>query len=392
MNLFGDEDIIYDDDMDDDVGASHFPAVEDHEKLVEPQAMSFCSGHEEQEKLFLELFEKDSIPHAMIFAGTQGIGKSTMAFRLARFLLKHGKVDTNQDSLFGGEEAAHDFSSLDVAADDPVFARIASGGHADFLYISRYYDAAKGKQDANLKVDALRKIEPFLRKTSSEGGWRIVIVDDADTMNRNAQNAILKILEEPPANVLIILIAHRPGMLIPTIRSRTRFLQFSPLSHEVLNDLLSKQTEHPALTIDQFDILSALSEGSIGRALHFIEGGGFDSLSQILSHLDDAPNWDWVKIHQLSMSISSPAQDKEYRMFVELLQWTFRQMLFIKARDGQDLPAFLERDALQNIMASHSLEKLISITDGLKTHFERVEFSNLDRRDAVRGCFLVISQ
>ncbi len=392
MSLFDDDDIIYDDDIGDDTDIDGFPDVNESEKLTDPQSMSFCLGHNDQEKMFIELFEKDSMPHAMIFAGAQGIGKSTMAFRLARFLLKNGKKDQNQDSLFGGDDVAHDISSLDVPSDDPVFSRIASGGHADFLYIARNYDASKGKWDANLKVEALRKIEPFLRKTSSEGGWRIVIVDDADTMNRNAQNAILKILEEPPANVLIILITHRPGMLIPTIRSRTRFVQFSPLSSEILLDLLHKQSDHPVPSLDQMDILSSISEGSIGKAINFIDGGGFDTLIQIFDLLDEYPNWNWVKIHQFSSSISSPAQDKEYRMFVELLKWLFRQMLSLKARGGQDLPTFLQRDSLMNIMSEMSLESLISITDGLKHHFDRVEFSNLDRRDAVRGCFLVISQ
>ena len=211
-------------------------------------------------------------------------------------------------------------------------------------------------------------------------------------MNRNAQNAILKILEEPPANVLIILITHRPGMLIPTIRSRTRFIQFSPLSDEVLKELLNNQSDHPVPYLDQMEILSSISEGSIGKAINFIEDGGFDGLSQILDLLDDVPNWNWVKIHQFSSSISSPSQDKEYRMFAELLQWVFRQMLFTKARRGQSLPPFLQRDALINIMENRPIENLISITDGLKNHFDRVEFSNLDRRDAVRGCFLVISQ
>lgn len=392
MNLFDDDDIIYDDDIGDDIDVDGLSVVNEGEKLTEPQSMSFCLGHEEQEKLFIELFEKNSMPHAMIFAGTQGIGKSTMAFRLARFLLKNGGKDLNQDSLFGGDNTAHDVSSLDVAADDPVFARVASGGHADFLYIARNYDASKGKWDANLKVDALRKIEPFLRKTSSDGGWRIVIVDDADTMNRNAQNAILKILEEPPANVLIILITHRPGMLIPTIRSRTRFIQFSSLSDDVLHDLLNKQSDYPVPSLEQMEILSSMSEGSIGKAINFIEGDGFDSFSQVLDLLDDGPNWNWVKIHQFSSSVSSPAQDKEYRMFTELLQWIFHQMLFAKARGGQCLPSFLHRDALSRVMDNNSIEDLISITDGLKSHFDRVEFSKLDRRDAVRGCFLVISQ
>ena len=200
MSLFGDEELLVEDDP--------APVVEHHdpEKLNDPQSMSFCLGHEAQEKLFLDLFEQNAMPHAMIFSGSKGIGKSTMAFRLARFLFKYGHKNQEEESLFGGEELGQNFTSLDIPDHDPVFSRVASGGHADFLHIRRHYDATKGKLDATLKVEALRTIEPFLRKTSSDGGWRVVIVDDADTMNRNAQNAILKILEEPPQNVLIILI------------------------------------------------------------------------------------------------------------------------------------------------------------------------------------------
>ncbi len=387
MNLFGDEEIICDDNP---------PETAVSDSLSHPKEMPYCLGHGRQEELFLELFKKDKLPHAMIFSGEQGVGKSTMAFRLARFLLKHGHaIDKNQDSLFGGGDGymgdmQADISSLDVAADDPVFSRIASGGHADLLYIHRHYDSTKNKLDANLKVEALRKIEPFLRKTSSQGGWRIVIIDDADTMNRNAQNAILKILEEPPANVLIILITHRIGMLIPTIRSRARNVAFDSLSHDIMNELLNKQGY--SLSFSEIETLGALSKGSIGRALHFAEEGGLETLSLIMEHLDDAPNWNWAKIHPLSTSLATPAQDKEYRMFAELLQWVFRQILFAKARAGQSLPHYIQNDSLQKIMNDYSLEKLISISDNLKNHFERVDFSNLDRRDAVRGAFLVIDQ
>ncbi len=379
MDLFGDEEII-------ETEASTPEPIS--EGLVEPKLMPYCLGHESQEKLFLELYEQDTMPHAMIFSGASGIGKSTMAFRLARFLLKHGKANQNQDSLFGGGDLAQDITSLDVAYNDPVFSRIASGGHADFLYIARHYDSTKNKLDASLKVEALRKIEPFLRKTSSDGGWRIVIIDDADTMNRNAQNAILKILEEPPANVLIILIAHRAGMLIPTIRSRSRNIAFNPLSNDIMDELLSKQGH--SLSFSELETLAALSEGSIGTALRFADGGGLETLSIIIDHLSDVPNWNFAKIHGLSVSLAAPTQDKQYRMFAELLQWLLRQILFAKAKGQHSPPDYLQRGGLQKIMDETSLEKLISISDGLKNHFERVNFSNLDKRDAIRGAFLVI--
>ncbi len=383
MSLFGDDDIIYDDEMDDDA-----PSV-DADRLVEPKAMSYCLGHNEQERLFLELYEKNSLPHAMIFAGMQGIGKTTMAFRLAKFLLKHGTGHENQDSLFGGDALPQDLYTLDVATDDPVFTRMISGGHADLLHIERIFDASKGKRDKNLKVEQLRKIEPFLRRTSSEGGWRIVIIEDADTMNRSAQNAILKILEEPPANVLIVLIAHRPGMLIPTIRSRARMLSFSPLSPDHMGELLNKQGH--SLSIQDLELLAAISEGSIGQALRYAEEGGIVMFHKLTDHLAHAPNWRWNEILELSKTMSGTAQDKEYRMFVDLFQWVFRQMLFFKARGHEDAPSYLSGNVLRSLMDKYSLVKLIEITDNLKNHFERIDFSNLDRRDAVRGAFLMLN-
>ncbi len=390
MSLFGDDDIIYDDDA--PSGDDWFPdeeAIVLSEGLADPRHSTLFLAHEDKERQFLDLYEKDSLPHAMIFSGLQGIGKTTMAFRLARFLLKHGAKDKDQGGLFGGEELAQEFSSLDVEADEPVFARVASGGHADLLHIARYFDEAKGKLDKSLKVEALRKIEPFLRKTSSEGGWRIVIIEDADTMNRSAQNAILKILEEPPANVLIMLIAHRPGMLIPTIRSRARVIPFSPLSPEIMKDLLSRQGI--SLSVNDMAALADLSEGSIGQALKYAEEGGLEMLTKVLDYLDDAPNWNWENIHKLSGSLSTTAQDKDYRMFVDVMQWVFRKMLFLKSRGETGLPEYLERKGTQMIFAAYSLEKLIDVCDGLKNHFARVDYANLDRRDAVRSAFTMIN-
>ncbi len=326
----------------------------------------------------------------MIFSGLQGIGKTTMAFRLARFLLKHGKGADDQDGLFGGGEALpQNIESLDVLIDDPVFARIASGGHADLLHIHRAYDATKGKRDSALKVEALRKIEPFLRKTASEGGWRIVLVEDADTMNRNAQNAILKILEEPPANVLIILVAHRPGMLIPTIRSRARVVPFAPLSQEHIQTLLGKQGYD--LSAADLDVISALSDGSAGQAIEYIEQEALQTIKMIEEHLAYMPHWQMSKIHELANSLHGPSQDKAYRMFADILQWLFRQVLFVKARGG-DVPAHLQKPSYQKMISEYTLPRMIKIVDDLNAHFDRAEFSNLDRRDAVRGAFLVISQ
>jgi DNA polymerase-3 subunit delta' len=149
-------------------------ALGEPEGLVEPRHSNFFVGHESAQERLLSLINSGAMPHAMIFSGTQGIGKSTLAFRLARTLLKHGTPDSNQDSLFG-DAAPADITSLSIDADDPVFSKVAAGGHPDLLTI----EPLEGKK--SLDVNTARKVAPFLRMTSADGGWRVVIVDDADT-------------------------------------------------------------------------------------------------------------------------------------------------------------------------------------------------------------------
>jgi DNA polymerase III subunit delta' len=398
MNMFGDDDLIYDEDLgsgadndlwgDDPAPTSPPPPTQ---KLVPSQSNPLCLGHEKQESFFLDMFNKGKLPHAMIFSGPQGIGKSTMAFRLTRFLLKHGgDAQEESDSLFGGSGIKLDHSALDVDPHDPVFTRIASGGHQDFRYIERAFDTEKGKRDSGLKVETLRQIEPFLRMRASNGGWRVVLIDDADTMNRNAQNALLKILEEPPSKVMIILIAHRLGALIPTIRSRARVIPFTPLDSNVMADLLARQGH--ALSTQDIKRLNALSQGSAGQALRYAEEGGLTLLELILDHINDPTFPNWVKIFEFAQELSAAAQDKEYRLYTELMEWIFRQILFAKAKGENTPPDYIKSSKLEEIMRTSSLEKLIKICDDLKILFARTDFSNLDRRDAVRGGFHVIIQ
>lgn len=395
MDLFGDsqDDVIYD-DTPADVGSEDNEISEEH--LCEPASMSFCFGHEAQEALFIDLFKKKSIPHAMIFFGLEGIGKTTMAFRLARFLFKHGKtnLDDAQRGLFGEEvdTLPQEINSLEVDPSDPVFRLIASGGHPDFLHICRRFDKIKGRQDAALKVEAIREVEPFLRKTASEGGWRVVIVEDADTMNRNAQNAILKILEEPPANVLIMLIAHRPGLLIPTIHSRSRKIQFAPLSIMVMEILLARKKGVSELSLSDIETLSDLSEGSVGQAIRFIEQDGLSMLQKILEHFIYAAEGKHHIIHEFSGSIAKSTQDVQYQIFTYAFLWILRKLLFLKVRGHNEVPAYIRNEATQSLLNNSNLEKLIALNDDIKKVFERVDFSNLDRRDAVRSAFLMISQ
>src|SRR5439155_17813225 len=181
-----------------------------------PRSNPELLGHEAAESALRRLFEAGRLPHALLLSGPRGIGKATLAFRLARFVLASGGGEGPPGGLFGDLGA----SGLAIAPDSGTFRRVASGGHADLLTVERAYDPRRRRLRGEIIVENAREIGTFLRLTPAEGGWRVVVVDGADEMNRAAANALLKILEEPPRRALLLLVAHSPGRLLPTIRSR----------------------------------------------------------------------------------------------------------------------------------------------------------------------------
>ncbi|MBC7801304.1 MAG: AAA family ATPase, partial [Gemmatimonadaceae bacterium] len=167
---------------------------------MEPRANPLLLGHAAAEAAMDDAIRARRVHHAWLLTGLEGIGKATCAYRFARRLL-------------AGTGAAHD-------PDSPLFRRVAAGTHADLLTIERAWDDKRKRKRSEIVVDSARGAAEFLRLTPAEGGWRIVVVDGAEHLNRNAANALLKILEEPPARAVLLLVCAAPGRLLPTIRSR----------------------------------------------------------------------------------------------------------------------------------------------------------------------------
>ena len=366
MDLFGDPEPEVTEDF-----STPVPAVE--EGVLPARDSVTCLGHGAVESNFLELFQVGKLAHAYIFNGVRGIGKSTMAFRFARFLLSHPDFYPNQESLFGDTP---DFSSMDTDPASPVFRQIMSGGHPDLFVVERAYDATKNKTKDAVDVAQIRKIEPFLRKTSSYGGWRVVIIDDANTMNRNAQNALLKILEEPPKRTMIMLVAHTLGALLPTILSRTQVVPFQPLGDEVIADLLAQDG------FDDAEDCIRLGEGSVGMALDYARVGAGDMLKDIVELCEGA--LPWSKNLSFAERIAKGGQGEDYRIFEMLCVWIYRQAAVATAR-GQEIATMEER------LRTFSLERLLGVCDGLGDHFATIKRSNLDKRQGVLQALSMMS-
>jgi len=197
-----------------------------------PRENPDLEGHAAAEAQLLEAWRSGRLPHGWLFTGPQGIGKATLAYRFARFVLAGGG---DGGGLFG--DAPSDLR-LDPA--HPIFHRVASGGHSDLMFLE------KGK--TVIKVEDVRAAGTFLSLTPGEGAWRVVIVDSADDLNTAAANALLKVLEEPPDRALLILVSHAPGSLPATVRSRCCRLPLHPLPEATVRGLLGRW--RPALAED----------------------------------------------------------------------------------------------------------------------------------------------
>ncbi|MFZ4762979.1 MAG: hypothetical protein ACOYK8_09215 [Alphaproteobacteria bacterium] len=226
-------------------------------------------GHDHHIKLFRELAESGRLPHAFMMAGRGGIGKGSFAQKAALWLLSLPQYRQQ---------------GLEIAENSPLHAFMAAGVVPDLLIIG---ERAEEDQHKDISVNAVREVEPFLRLTPSGNGWRVVIIDHANNLNRSGQNALLKIIEEPPPQTVIFLVCDKPGMMLPTIRSRCRLLEFSPLSDEHVQQVLLRH--HPTLAPQQLPSIAALAHGSAGTALAIATHHGDEWLQKLLNLINN-PN------------------------------------------------------------------------------------------------------
>lgn len=292
--------------------------------LLPPRQNLMCLGCKELEATLLKRFNADRFPHAMIFSGPNGVGKATFAFRIARFLLSQ--------EASGGMFASEDIpaENFDTPADHPALRRISSGGHADLMVVGRVFDEKKGKYTNDIPVDEVRKITPFLRKTSSEGGWRVVIVDEAQHLNRSSQNALLKILEEPPKKTVLILITDQAGRFLPTIRSRCQIYDFKALSQEHMNELA--ELALPEISASDRSTLVNLSHGQIGEAVRLNEVGGVEIHNDLMGLLKKLPKLSEVEAFELSETLGR--DKKTFPIFTQLLLSFLSEMARHTVRGG----------------------------------------------------------
>jgi DNA polymerase-3 subunit delta' len=341
-------------------------------------------GHEALESALRGQFESGRLPHALLLSGPRGIGKATLAFRLARFVLAHGAGEA-PIGLFDDSAA----SGLAILPESGTFRRVASGGHADLLTVERAYDPRRRRLRGEIVVENTREISAFLRLTPAEGGWRVVIVDGADEMNRSAANALLKILEEPPRRALLLLVAHSPGRLLPTIRSRCRRFPLAPLPPAIVRRLLERY--RPDLPAPQAEALTALSGGSIGRALDLAAADGVELYETMLTLLTRDGGIDAVALHAFADRLARNEAEEAYRAVEELLANLLARIAGAATRGSAGADRAPEGAVLRRLGERVPAARWAELRDEIGRGFARTDALNLDRKQTILDAFFAIA-
>lgn len=290
-----------------------------------PRDTAALIGQDAAQAALLEAFNTGRLHHAWLITGARGVGKATLAWRIARFLLS--TPDPDPDDMFGAPAP----TSLDIPADHPIARRIAAGGEPGLKFVHRTVNEKTKRLRDQIVVDDIRDMASFFQLSATDGGRRVVIIDAADEMNVNAANALLKMLEEPPARTTLLLICHQPSRLLPTIRSRCRTLRLGPLNADQMAQAMAQAGVDPGAG---GAALAELSAGSVGEALRLALLDGLKIYGEVIALMGTMPNLD--RARALALADAAGARGGEARL--DLLYTLIDIALARLARTGAGHP------------------------------------------------------
>ncbi len=309
--------------------------------MLTPRENLKLFGHEKARESFLTSFHSARFAHAWIVAGPFGIGKATFAFHMARYILSGRQ---NRNTQFSETDAFH--------------RRIVAQSHGNLWTLG-------GEETPEIGVESIRDLNGFLNKTLGDGDWRVVLIDGADKLNRNAANALLKRLEEPPPQTVFFLITSLSGCLLPTIRSRCQLLTLSSLQeNEVQEVLLAQNLSSP-------DFLS-LAQGSPVRLIRLMEGKGVEIYHKLQEVLQgQAPT---------SLIYTYGGEEASYTLIEDLLRNYLHRHLLEKI---EDRPSFFKE---------LSLDSVLTVYGKIETLFDQCRIAQLDRKATLTSVFAALEK
>ncbi|GHA11914.1 DNA polymerase III subunit delta' [Devosia pacifica] len=318
-----------------------------------PEESPGVIGHDEARAIVSQRLNGGTLPGAIMLHGPRGIGKATLAFAIAQDLL-----------VATGDEDAH-----------RVQEQILAGAHPNIQVLRRQQRDARAYYTV-IRIEDIRSLRDSLHMTRGRNGHRIAIIDTIDDCNISAANALLKTLEEPPAQTMFILVSHRPGQLLPTIRSRCHSIALRPISDDDVAQVLRQQ--RPDLPDQQVQGAVSMAQGRPRRAFEALTIGGESALGGLSGWLARPLDHDSGAHLALADQLAAKAQSPEL-MFARdmMLEW-----LAVEAREAatqhagkrrlasvnqlweKAQAAFAEADALNLDMR----QTLVTVLDDIRLH------------------------
>jgi DNA polymerase-3 subunit delta' len=336
-----------------DAGADDSPARH-------PRHTTAFFGHADAERTLLDAYRSGRVPHAWLIGGPRGIGKATLAYRFARFVLAHP------------DPAAVAVQSARMLALDPshgTVRRIAGQAHPDMMVLERV-ENENGVLRTVITVEQTARTGSFFGSTAGEGGWRVCIVDSADELHPSSANKLLKVLEEPPRRSLFLLVSHAPGRLLPTVRSRCRRLDLRPLGQEDTARAVAAALDGGADAPDVAPAVAA-AEGSVGAALGLLSGPALAIRARVTTLIDALPATDASALHALGETLGD---DAAFRAFIDTVRFWLSSRLDLDPREGRRLHRVAETWDKVNLAAND------------------VQEYNLDRKPLVFAVFGLLAE
>jgi DNA polymerase III subunit delta' len=275
---------------------------------------------------------------------------------MARYLLRYGASAAGPADLFVGPEEA-------------VSRQIEAQAHPGLLVLKRPWDEKKSRLKSVITVDEVRRLGEFFGYKSATGGWRVALIDSADELNEESANALLKNLEEPPVNSVLILVSHAPGRLLPTIRSRVNRLDLKPLDEDLLDRLLARMA--PDVETGERNVLARFADGSLGLALRLAGAEGAQLARDAENLLGTGESPDWRAILKLGERIARHSGDL--------------------GQFGEFLNQAVSRRIRSRADAGHGDPRAVELWEELNALFTRAVAVNLEPRHTILAAGALIS-
>jgi DNA polymerase III subunit delta' len=337
----------------------------DSDEARPPRLTNALFGQAATEAALLAAYRGGRVPHAFMFIGPKGIGKATLAYRMARFVLAH------PDPAAAAVGAA---TSLAVDPEHPVARRVAAQAHGDLLILERTPND-KGVLRQQIAVDDVRRTVSFFGATAGEGGWRVAIVDAVDELNRAGANALLKVLEEPPQRALLLLVCHSASRVLPTLRSRCSVVPMRPLTQSEVASALGASVGSPP-DDPHIEAAAAAAEGSVARALAFLDEDALALRQRTLDELDRLPSLNANTLHALGDALAG-TDPRPLGAFVDAVNGWLLRSLDRRANKAEALPR---------------LERLAEAWERINAAARDAEIYNLERKPLVFSVFGLLAE